>query len=165
MRLLCWNCRGLGNPRTVRDLHHMVIDKKPCFIFLIETLCMHKQMEKIRSLLGFEGLFVMNPVGRSGGLAILWKRKNSLEIFNYSRFHINAVISEEDGSSGWKFTGFYGNPDAAKRSASWDLLRHLKSFNPQHGSVRVTLMKLQSKRRKMEQPLDVTPKWTTSGWL
>jgi hypothetical protein len=99
----------------------MVIDKKPCFIFLIETLCMHKQMEKIRSLLGFEGLFVMNPVGRSGGLAILWKRKNSLEIFNYSRFHINAVISEEDGSSGWKFTGFYGNPDAAKRSASWDL--------------------------------------------
>lgn len=76
----------------------MVIDKKLCFIFLIETLCMHKPMEKIRSLLGFEGLFVVNPVGRSGGLAILWKRKNSLEIFNYSRFHINAVISEEDAA-------------------------------------------------------------------
>lgn len=130
MSLLCWNCRWLGNPRTVRDLHQMVKEKKPNFVFLIETICKQKQMEKIRSQLGFEGLFVVEPVGRSGGLALLWKRQNFLEIFNYSRHHINAIIRDEDGSSGWKFTGFIGNPNIAKRSESWDLLRHLKSFQP-----------------------------------
>jgi hypothetical protein len=63
----------------------MVIEKKPNFVFLIETLSKEKTMEKIRCILGFEGLFVVNPVGRSGGLALLWKENYFLEIFNYSR--------------------------------------------------------------------------------
>lgn len=130
MSLLCWNCRGLGNPCTVRDLHLMVQEKKPNFVFLIETLCKREAMEKIICKLGFEGLFVVNPVGRSGGLALLWKENFFLEIFNYSRQHINAIIRNEDGCLGWKFTGFYGNPNPVKRSESWDLLRLLKSFQP-----------------------------------
>jgi hypothetical protein len=108
----------------------MVQEKKPNFVFLIETLSKHKYMEKIRCKLGFEGLFVVNPVGRSGSLALLWKGNFFLEIFNYSRHRINAIIRIEDGSPGWKFTGFYGNPNNAKRSESWDLLRLLKSFQP-----------------------------------
>lgn len=49
----------------------MVQEKKPNFVFLIETLCKRKTMEKIICKLGFEGLFAVNPVGRSGGLALL----------------------------------------------------------------------------------------------
>jgi exonuclease III len=71
MSLLCWNCRGLRNPQTVQDLHQMVQEKKPKFVFLIETLSKQKQMEKIKSRLGFEGLFVVEPIGRSEGLALL----------------------------------------------------------------------------------------------
>jgi exonuclease III len=59
MSLFCWNCRGLRNPCTVRDLHHMVQEKKPNFVFLIETLCKRKTMEKIRCKLGFEGLLLL----------------------------------------------------------------------------------------------------------
>ena len=33
--------------------------------------------------LGFEGLFVVEPRGKSGGLALLWKERNVLEIQNY----------------------------------------------------------------------------------
>ncbi|XP_062152034.1 uncharacterized protein LOC133860439 [Alnus glutinosa] len=130
MSLLCWNCRGLGNPRTVRVLHHLVKEKKPNVVFLIETLCRGNTMEKIICKLGFEGLFVVNPIGRSGGLALLWKENLFLEIFNYSRQHINAIIRNEDGSPGWKFTGFYGFPNAARRWESWELLRLLKTFQP-----------------------------------
>jgi len=130
MSLLSWNCRGLGNPRTVRVLHHLVKEKKPEIVFLIETLCRSSTMEKVRCKLGFKGLFVVNPVGRSGGLALLWSENLSVEIFNYSRQHINAIISDEDGRPGWKFTGFYGFPNAARRWESWELLRFLKSFQP-----------------------------------
>jgi len=130
MTLLCWNCQGLGNSRTVRDLHQMVQDKKLNFVFLIEILSKEKTMEKIRCKLGFEGLFVVNPVGRSGGLALLWKENYFLEIFNYSHQHINAIIRNEDGSPGWKFTGFYGNPNTARRWESWELLRFLKTLQP-----------------------------------
>jgi hypothetical protein len=49
----------------------MVQEKKPKFVFLIETLSKQKQMEKIKSRLGFEGLFVVEPIGRSEGLALL----------------------------------------------------------------------------------------------
>jgi hypothetical protein len=60
----------------------------------------------------------------------LWKDNYFLEIFNYSRQHINAIIRNEDGSPSWKFTGFYGNPNPVKCSESWDLLRVLKNFQP-----------------------------------
>jgi hypothetical protein len=78
----------------------MVQEKKSNFVFFIETLSKHKHMEKIRCKLGFEGLFVVNPVGRCGGLTLLWKEIFFLEIFNFSRHHINAIIRNEDGSPG-----------------------------------------------------------------
>ncbi|GLT62551.1 hypothetical protein SLA2020_351810 [Shorea laevis] len=37
MSLLSWNCRGLGNSRTVRNLCQMVEDKRPTILFLMET--------------------------------------------------------------------------------------------------------------------------------
>ena len=37
MSLLSVNCRGLGNPQTVRELHDLVKHKAPGVVFLIET--------------------------------------------------------------------------------------------------------------------------------
>lgn len=36
MRLLFWNCRGLGNPRSVRELH-LLKENFPSLVFLSET--------------------------------------------------------------------------------------------------------------------------------
>jgi exonuclease III len=85
MKILSWNCRGLGNPRTVRDLCHMVKEKRPEVVFLMETKCRNAKMERVRVRIGFEGLFVVEPIGKSGGLAMLWRDSNTLEIQNYSR--------------------------------------------------------------------------------
>jgi len=40
-------------------------------VFLMETLSKQKKMEVIWCRLGFQGVFVVNPVGTSGGLALL----------------------------------------------------------------------------------------------
>jgi exonuclease III len=131
MSLLSWNCQGLGNPGAVRDLCQLMKEKKPKILFLMETKCRKDRMEVLRVKIGFEGMFVVDPVGRSGGLALCWKDKDLVEIQNFSRRHINAVIRPSVGENGWKFTGFYGHPVWTKRHESWSLLRHLNDYLPQ----------------------------------
>ena len=91
MSLLSWNCRGLGNPRTVRELRHLVKEKKPRFLFLMETKIREYRMQRVRHKVGFDGMFVVDPIGTSGGLAFLWKDASDMEIQNYSLRHINAM--------------------------------------------------------------------------
>jgi len=128
MSCLSWNCRGMGQPRTVQALHLLVKERKLIFVFLMETLSSKKKLESIWCRLGFAGLFVVDPIGRSGGLALFWKDVQSLEIFNYSRSHIHAVIKDSEGAPQWQFTGFYGQPDVTRRNESWVLLKHLKTL-------------------------------------
>jgi exonuclease III/ribonuclease HI len=131
MKLLSWNCQGLGNPWTVQDLCHMVKEKKPDILFLMETKCRKEKLESIRVRMGFIGMFVVEPVGRSGGLVLFWKNVHEVEIQNYTRHHINAMIKANDSSRAWKLTCFYGHPVTAKRHESWALLQHLRQFQPQ----------------------------------
>jgi hypothetical protein len=51
-----------------------------------------------------------------------------VEIQNYSRRHINAIIKMTGNGVGWKFIGFYGHPELAKRKEAWALLRCLSHF-------------------------------------
>jgi hypothetical protein len=69
----------------------------PSFVFLIETLSTKQRLERIRVKLGYVALFVVEPVGRSGGLVLMWKEKCDLEIYNFSRRHINAIVKDKEG--------------------------------------------------------------------
>lgn len=64
----------------------------------------------------------MDCKGRTGGLIVLWKSEIRVEIQNYSKYHINVVIQCTSDKQQWKFTGFYGHPDANKRGKAWSLL-------------------------------------------
>jgi exonuclease III len=130
MSLMSWNCRGLGNPWTVRDLCQMVKEKRPVMVFLMETKLRHNKMERVQCKLGFWNMLVVGCVGKSGGLALLWGDKLEVEIQNYSQRHINAKISSPISWLVWKCTGFYGNPESGKRGEAWDLLRYLSTIDP-----------------------------------
>jgi hypothetical protein len=127
MSILCWNCRGLGNPRTVRDLCRLVKEKKPKLVFLIETKLRTDKLERIRIRIGFNSVFGVDSVGRSGGLALLWSDEISVEVQNYSRRHVNALVCLSSSGPKWVFTGFYGNPEPWKRHESWSLLKFLSA--------------------------------------
>ncbi|XP_042939562.1 uncharacterized protein LOC122274604 [Carya illinoinensis] len=126
MNCLAWNCRGLGNPRTVRELHFLVKEKVPRMIFLSETKCKRNKAEKVRNRLGYECSFVVDSIGRSGGLVMMWKQELSAELHTYSNNHISVLVTVEGAATPWHVTGFYGNPVVEKRRESWELLKLLK---------------------------------------
>ncbi|XP_028068804.1 uncharacterized protein LOC114271378 [Camellia sinensis] len=125
MKCLSWNCRGLGNPRTVRNLQLLLKEQAPDMVFLMETKCVSRKIEWFRCKLGLaRGLFV-DRMGLSGGLALFWRMGVSVSIRNYSSGHVDAVVESDGGIGNWRFTGFYGHPEVVKKWDSWELLRRL----------------------------------------
>jgi exonuclease III len=130
MIIFSWNCRGLGNPWTVQDLCRMVKEKKPDLVFLMETKLRRKKMENIRIKLGFSNMFVVDCIGRSGGLGLFWGEEAKVEVKNFSQRHVNAIIEGPIVDLHWKFTRFYGHPETPKRHEAWALLKYLARFDP-----------------------------------
>lgn len=124
MSTLSWNCRGLGQPRTVRILAELVRSKKPMFIFLIETLCSRNKLERLKIQLGYDGLFVVERVARSSRLALLWKATSTVNLLQFATNFIDAKVEVPDLGK-WRLIGFYGYPVSSRRKKSWDLLRLL----------------------------------------
>jgi hypothetical protein len=58
----------------------------------METVSKKHKLKRLRARLGFKGMFTVDLVGRSGGLALFWKEGTGLKIQNYFWRHIHAVI-------------------------------------------------------------------------
>ncbi|KAJ0008131.1 hypothetical protein Pint_29751 [Pistacia integerrima] len=127
MICISWNCRGLGNPRTVRELHHWVKTKCPNFVFLMETKCNRNKVELIRNKIGFSCSFVVESRGASGGIAMLWKDDKEVDLVSYTQHHISIIVNQPTANQKFILTSFYGHPDVSKRTGSWNLLRELKA--------------------------------------
>ena len=126
MNCLSWNCRGLGNHRRVRELSDLVKAKGPRVIFLMETRKKKSYLERLRCRLKFDNMFIVPRRNLGGGLALLWNNDLNLHIRTFSPRHIDAVVNPGIDDA-WRFTGFYGAPEAANREDSWSVLRHLGS--------------------------------------
>lgn len=66
MNCLGWNCRGLGNSRTVCCLRDLIKTRNPDFVFLSETLVKSDKISEISVSLGFDNNFTVNSEGRGG---------------------------------------------------------------------------------------------------
>lgn len=53
-----------------------------------------------------------------------------VEIQNFSQRHINGIIQTPNLQEKWKFMGFYGHPEVAKRQEAWHLLQYLARLTP-----------------------------------
>lgn len=79
MKLMCWNCCGLGKPRAVRAFAELVRDHNPQILFLSETRLRKEKIERVRIRLGFANNFVVELEG-GGGLMLLWVANVNLAI-------------------------------------------------------------------------------------
>lgn len=66
---------------------------------------------------------MVDSVGRSGGLAMMWKSTIDVQVQSYSHWYISVVANDPVTNNEWLLTKFYGHPDAGKRTSSWNLLK------------------------------------------
>lgn len=126
MRLVSWNCRGLGNGPAVRGLLDIQKREAPDILFLSETKHEGKWMEWFRWKLEMPNMVAKSSVGNSGGLAMFWRNGLDVTVKSLSKYHIDIQIREEDGWR-WRFTGIYGEARSEEKKATWELLRTLSS--------------------------------------
>ncbi|XP_074287942.1 uncharacterized protein LOC141613105 [Silene latifolia] len=80
-------------------------------------------MRSVREMLeGYNGIEV-DSVGRSGGLAFLWKKEVDCSFVSASVHYMDFHVKSTGGE--WRVTGFYGWPSVSDRHLSWELLRVL----------------------------------------
>ena len=129
MNILCWNCRGLGNPQTVQELGDLIWAQDSLVVFLAETWLDKARLEETKVCYKFKGLIEVSRISRGGGVAMFWKEGCNLSLDTYSPNHIDVIINKGKVDE-WRFTGFYGEPDTRIRDESWEKLRRLKNkFN------------------------------------
>jgi exonuclease III len=70
MSCLSWNCRGLGNAATVKELRELAKRTAPFVLCVLKTQVHKARVEGLKSTLGFDYAFVVSNSGRSGGMGI-----------------------------------------------------------------------------------------------
>lgn len=107
MTILAWNCRGLGSSLEVRTLTDEVRTRDPLLVFLAKTKTEESRMKGIQNKLKYtQGITVPN-VGRSGGLAMMWKEGKDISFKSCSNSHIDVVVNGDSASTPWLATSFY----------------------------------------------------------
>ena len=128
MSTFSWNCHGLGTPWPIQFLKECLHQKNPILVFLSETLCKQETVEKVQNILMFEGAILVDSQGHSGGLAMLWRNGNKVQVMSYRKNHIDVLV-EIKGWNKFRLTGLYGEPDCAKRKETWELIRGLQNLS------------------------------------
>ena len=95
MRLISWNCRGLGNGPAVRGLLDVQKREAPDILFLPETKHDRKRMEWFHWKLEMPNMVAKSSNGTSGGLALFWRRDTDVTVKSMSKYHIDVVIKED----------------------------------------------------------------------
>lgn len=125
MKIIVWNCRGLGNGPAVRGLLNLQKEKDPDILFLSETKMDRNRIQGFRWKLGMTNMVVKDCEGKSGGL-VFWKKDINLHLCTVSRLYIDVDVVEKDGFI-WRFTGMYGKPRSDQKDRTWRALHTLNA--------------------------------------
>ncbi|CAM8986652.1 unnamed protein product [Rhodiola kirilowii] len=132
MKLVCWNCRGVGGPWAVLSIRDVVLTHRPSILGLLETKKADGDWEAMRCRLGFNGCLSVRSRGKAEGLALLWNDTVEAELQSFSYSHIDVWVK---GEAEFYLTVFYGNPRVQDRVHSWSLLRKLRRDGDQAWAV------------------------------
>lgn len=80
-------------------------------------------MEKVMAHLGYFDLCTVEPVGKSGGLALMWKETVQVKILYTDRRMIDTQITWQDKV--YFLTCVYGDPFRDKRGRVWERLTRI----------------------------------------
>lgn len=126
MNYLAWNCR-LGNLCTGKELNDVIQEKYPFIVFIVETWTYEARLNLVQRNIDFDHKWVVPKEGRGGDLVHFWKSIVNLRVVDSNKYLIDAFINENSNNE-WRFTGFYGDPDIARRIDARNELRRLNTW-------------------------------------
>ncbi|KAG2291417.1 hypothetical protein Bca52824_038086 [Brassica carinata] len=89
MTMVSWNCQCLGRAQdlVIPRLWEMRQYHSPDILFLMETKQKRDALVDIQTWLGYDRIMTVNPIGYSGGLALMWKSSVYID-FKYVDKHL-----------------------------------------------------------------------------
>lgn len=126
MKILSWNCRGLGQPRTVQELVCLVSTHRPSIIFLSETRQNKERASNLRWRLGLKNCMLHDGCGKGAGIALYWDESFEIKKLSVGPRYIDVLIRNNPNEQWWRGTFVYGEPRAHERIHMWNLLRRFK---------------------------------------
>ena len=110
----------MGSNWTISYLREIWYKHKPDFLFLSETKQALEFVQNFQAHIGFDNLVTVDPVGRSGGLALFYNNEYQVKILYSS----NRMIDVEAVALGKVvyLTFVYGDPVQKLREQVWERL-------------------------------------------
>lgn len=121
MKLLHWNCQGLGSTLTVHHLKDIRRTHNTDIMLLVETKNVDKYVNSVIKDLGYTHSFVVSARGSSGGLAMMWNDEVKIHFLGTPSLN-KSDMYVEDGSNIFCLSYIYGHPELKSRKFLWEHL-------------------------------------------
>lgn len=114
MKIISWNCRGLGNGPAVQSLLDLGRVEGPDILFLCETRMKEKQLGRFRWLMGLPNMVAWKDDSTGRGVALFWRKELNVSLRSYGRRHVDVDVLAEEGLV-WRLTGVYGESASERK--------------------------------------------------
>jgi exonuclease III len=128
MKILCWNCHGLGNAAAVRALLDVMRRYNPDVVFLSQTHLEDYLSECLKRKAKMDFKIVQDYDGRREGILMFWKREVKLYQIRAEPNFIDVRI-EEDANKVWRFTAMYVEFKLEEKYKTWDIICSIHQNN------------------------------------
>lgn len=119
--IVTWNVRGAAKRHFIRSITDLKRLHLISVMVLLEPRISGTTALKVADNLGFSNYFIVDAVGFSGGLWLLWNSADvNLQVAECSQYTITSLIKYEGAQ--WFFIAVYANPHASLRSDLWHYL-------------------------------------------
>ncbi|XP_026417593.1 uncharacterized protein LOC113313084 [Papaver somniferum] len=128
MKILSWNCQGIGNPHTRDYLHFCLTNNDPDIFFLCETKAQSNNMRFYLSKTKYPHYWFHPSLGLSGGISLGWKNGIDIEIMHTTSKTIHVIVHAHDNNMDFLITFMYGAHDDTENANQWQYLINMHLF-------------------------------------
>ncbi|XP_074266271.1 uncharacterized protein LOC141588743 [Silene latifolia] len=126
MNILFWNCRGIARPSFTTHLSYLINAHKPHIVILSETRTNSPNSVTIVRKLPFDSWEILDPVGFTGGIIILWNARDvAISLVDKGSQMINVVAQVSHDNFIFLLTAVYASPKFKHRVNLWTALNTL----------------------------------------